>query len=167
MKNYCSTVDKIIEDTDTVIKKIIDSTDKILCSGSCEDEKQNVIREMRDNAIDNVLEDANIKIKSLPDSEYSDALVRVFKENAHDTDGVIYISDTDRQRIKSDFISSCNSCLKSGQMKWGGFVSKLDNGFILSYGKIDVKCTIDNIFNAKSSRRRRAENSNLMTYIEK
>lgn len=167
MKNNISTVDKIIEDTDSMIKQIIDNTDKILCSAECCDNSRGDIRRMCDNAIDDVLEDANIKIKSLSDSEYSDALVLAFKKNAHDTDGVIYISDKDRQRIKNDFISRCNSCLKSGHMKWGGFISTLEDGFILSYGKLDVKCSVDSIFTVKSSRRRRAENSNLMTYIEK
>ena len=164
MKNTISTVDKIIEDTDSIIKEIIDNADKMICSGI---NSSGDIRKMRDNAIDDILEDANIKIKSLPDSEYSDALVLAFKKNAHDTDGVIYISDKDRQRIKNDFISRCNSCLKSGHMKWGGFISTLEDGFILSYGKLDEKCSVDSIFTVKSSRRRRAENSSLMTYIEK
>lgn len=164
MKNNISTVDKIIEDTDSIIKQILNNADKMICSGSCD---SGDIRMMRDNAIDDVLEDANIKIKSLSDSEYSDALVLAFKKNAHDTDGVIYISDKDRQRIKNDFISQCNSCLKSGHMRWGGFISTLEDGFILSYGKLDVKCSVDSIFTVKSSRRRRAENSSLMTYIEK
>lgn len=97
---------------------------------------QNLLRSKRE-IIAGVIKEAENKLLGLPDAEYFEMMQKLFDKNADGT-GEIIFNEADRKRLPSSFD------LKGHRLseKCGSF----SGGFILSYGDVEINCTVSALF---------------------
>ena len=99
--------------------------------------KQNIISTMLSHGID--------RLKSLPDSEYFDLILRMVKKYSLKEDGIIRFGKKDIARLPVNFINDIDSAA-NGRLTLSDEAADIDAGFILIYGGIEENCSFDAIF---------------------
>ncbi len=102
-------------------------------------EKQQLIKE--------TLAKANERLMSLPDKEYFAFLTKALEKFAHEEKGEIILSEKDKARLTPEFEAAFKAKGLTLSEK-----TVLNEGFILAYGDIEEKCTIDALFQAENDR---------------
>lgn len=115
------------------------------------DARQAVLAAKR-SAIKEIIEYVKSEVKNLPDREYFDLLLKLAQNNRENSDGVMYLSEKDIKRLPADFSEKVNEGLKEGSIKISEEPCLIDAGFIIKYGKIDINCSIDSIFEDKQNK---------------
>ena len=115
------------------------------------DARQAVLAAKR-SAINEIIEYVKSEVKNLPEREYFDLLLKLAQNNRENSDGVMYLSEKDIKRLPADFSEKVNEGLKEGSIKISEEPCSIDAGFIIKYGKIDINCSIDSIFEDKQNK---------------
>ena len=127
-------------------KKIISHSQ----SSDRQNRKQKLLSIKRKVIKDIVAESKN-QIEKFPTKEYFDLLLMLFEKNAlKDQNGDIYFSKNDLKRLPKDFIKRCNEKLSEASIRLAGESENINNGFLITYGKIEINCSIDSIFESNS-----------------
>lgn len=113
-------------------------------------ERRQQLLAVKRKCIRQVISESKQQIESLPKKEYFDLLLRLFKRNALPDNGKIYFSRLDSRRVPVDFIKQCNEFLKEGSVELAGENKTINNGFVITYGKVEIDCSIDSIFKSNS-----------------
>ena len=101
--------------------------------------------------IKNIVTESKHKIENFPTKEYFDLLLMLFERNAlKDQNGDIYFSKNDLKRLPKDFIKKCTEKLSGVSIRLAGENKNIRNGFLITYGKIEIDCSIDSIFESNS-----------------
>lgn len=117
-------------------------------AGAAADARQ-IILSAKSKAIEEIIEYLKEDIKNSP--EYFDLLLTLVKNNSEAEDGVMYLGKKDLSRLPADFAEKVNENAK-GKITISREAADLDAGFIIKYGKIDINCSIDSIFEDKKNR---------------
>lgn len=99
---------------------------------------------VRQEIIDSIIAKALDKLRSLPDGEYFDVLVRLCSRYAMSGSGELVLSEKDKNRLPSDFMNRINASLSGGRtLTLCADNAKIDGGFILRYGGIEENCSFE------------------------
>lgn len=83
--------------------------------------------------------------------EYFDILLKFLENSSEEGDGVMYLSKRDLDRLPADFPEKAKKVSK-GNIEISPDEINIDGGFIIKYGKIDINCSIDAIFEEKKNK---------------
>lgn len=105
--------------------------------------KQEIIRDMIVNTTNNLV--------NLPEDKYFDLIYKLISKYSNNADGVIFFNQTDLSRLPADFLQNANAASK-GKLSLGGDAVQIDGGFILTYGGVDVNCSISSLISDNSEK---------------
>ncbi|MDF2905333.1 MAG: hypothetical protein K0R34_654 [Herbinix sp.] len=113
-------------------------------------EKKKIL-DAKQQIISNVITKARNSLTGLSDSEYIDIILKMAKKYAHNKEGVILFSRTDKNRLPADISSKLTTALagKPGaSLVVSEDVTTIDGGFVLKYGDIEENCSFDALFSS-------------------
>lgn len=93
-----------------------------------------------------IIEEAKNKIKNLGIREYTTVLERLIEKFAEEKKGEILFSETDKKAAEV-----IKALLKEKNLELSGETASCDRGFVIRYGKIEINCSIDSVFEEKYS----------------
>ena len=92
--------------------------------------------------IDVAIEKTISKLKTLPDKEYFELLLRLISRHTQQGKGVLALSEADLKRVPADFEQKLSELsAKSGGIELSKEPADIEDGFILSYGLISENCS--------------------------
>ncbi|MDD7515670.1 V-type ATP synthase subunit E [Ruminococcus flavefaciens] len=93
--------------------------------------------------IDETIEKTIKKLRSLPDKEYFELIIKLAERHIQPDNGIIALGKKDLSRVPSDFESKLNEAAKpkNGSIRLAEKAADIDDGFILSYGLISENCS--------------------------
>lgn len=100
--------------------------------------KQEIIKTMISNTRKSIL--------SLSDKKYFEIIYKLVGKYSKNSTGVISFNKTDLSRLPADFTKKVNA-LSEGEISLNPESAKIDGGFILTYGGVDVNCSISTLIN--------------------
>lgn len=109
------------------------------------------LTKLRSDFIDLAIEKAKLEIKSYPTDKYFDVLLKIFENNLPASDGIMYMSQKDLDRMPEDFVEKCGSLMKNGTLTLSATPAEIDGGFIIESGRIYENCSIDSLFEDNES----------------
>lgn len=116
---------------------------------SAEAEARQIVLAAKTEIINEIFEDIKSDLKK--SDEYFDMLLNFLKISSEDGDGVMYLSKQDLDRLPADFLEKAKRVAK-GNIEISPDAIDIDGGFIIKYGKIDINCSIDAIFEDKKNK---------------
>lgn len=131
-------VAKISAESERKSKEIIDSA----VSGSELEEKKEILS-AKVEIINGVIDQVSRTLEELPDEKYFDAIYKLAAKYARPEDGEMFLSQRDLSRLPKDFEQTLNSNLGEGSIRVSPDPQDLGNGFVLSYGGIEINCSFD------------------------
>jgi V/A-type H+-transporting ATPase subunit E len=101
--------------------------------------------------IDEALEKAVKKLKSLPDKEYFEMLSSLAEKHLRSGEAVIQLSAGDLKRVPADFEKGLSAKAEKlgGSVKLSREPADISDGFVLSYGLISENCSFGAIIEAE------------------
>lgn len=114
-------------------------------------EARRIVLSAKRSAIEEILAKIKEKIKNAPSKEYFDLLVKLAKANREDMTGEMFFGKKDLERLPEDFSKRVNEGLEKGSITISDESLDIDGGFIIKYGKVDINCSIDSIFEDKKN----------------
>ena len=120
-----------------------------MIEAAAEDAARQIILAAKSKAIAEIIEYLKEDIKK--SDEYFDLLLTLVKNHSEADDGVMYFNKNDLSRLPADFAEKAQECAK-GNLTIATETVDLDAGFIIKYGKIEINCSIDSIFEEKKNR---------------
>lgn len=105
----------------------------------------------RQTVISDMLEKCKNSLKSLEKEEYFKLILKMVEKYSENQDGVIVFSKKDTDRMDKNFISKINK-VSAGKLALGEPNKKIDGGFVLVYGDIEINCTFDTIFTVEKEK---------------
>ena len=137
---------EITAKTDADVKAILERAE----SAAVLQEKKKILN-AKQQIISNVITKARNSLASLSDSEYIDIILKMVKKYAHNKEGVILFSLTDKKRLPADISSKLSLALaeKPGaSLVVSEAFASIDGGFVLKYGDIEENCSFDALFSS-------------------
>lgn len=113
-------------------------------------EKKKIL-DAKQQIISNVITKARATLAGLSDSEYIDIILKMVKKYAHNKEGIILFSQTDKKRLPADISNKLSAALagKPGAvLVVSEAVATIDGGFVLKYGDIEENCSFDALISA-------------------
>lgn len=110
-----------------------------------------MILEAKQDEIEKVIEDAKLSILELPDEKYFETILKMANRYALKQKGSILFSESDRNRLPSDFSNKLADVLKEkegAELTISEDTRKIDGGFVLVYGEIEENCSLEALFSA-------------------
>lgn len=133
-------------------EKLAEKEHKIIILQAESNDRQERRQEMlavKRKVIRQIVSESKRQIENLPTKEYFDFLLRLFERNALQGEGKLYLSKSDSKRMPKDFIEHCNEKLSNGTVEFAGTNKNIEKGFLITYGKIEIDCSIDSVFRSK------------------
>ncbi len=119
---------------------------------SAEAEARQIILSAKKSVIESITEQLKAELKKAESKEYFDFMEKLAIKNRESGDGVMYLSKTDLARLPADFEERINKGLSEGKIVISKAALDIDGGFVIRYGKIDINCTIESIFEEKQNK---------------
>lgn len=112
-------------------------------------EKKRAILAEKSKIVSDTIDSAKEYLMNLPDCEYFDFLLKIFKSRVAKDNCILIFSEDDLNRMPDNFKLEISRLEKENNIKIE--ISKtardFSGGFIISYGEIEENCTIDALFN--------------------
>lgn len=112
-------------------------------------EKKRAILTEKSKIVSDTIGSAKKYLMNLPDCEYFDFLLKIFKNRVSKDNCILIFSEDDLNRMPDNFKLEISKLEKENNIKIE--ISKtardFSGGFIISYGEIEENCTIDALFN--------------------
>ncbi len=103
--------------------------------------------EIRNAILNDIISAAYLEIDKFSDEEYFDMIRRLVKKNMLSGECVMYMSGFDLARLPEGFEDAVNlDVYEKGAIRISDKPVDIENGFILSYGKVEVNCTLRAVF---------------------
>lgn len=131
-------------------QKIIADCDKIKQMAESAD-RQNLrhsLLKARNDVIKSIIAEAKEHIKSMDGEKYTDILKKLIKNNISNDEGEIIFSKKDLKIVDDKFKEYIKEESRS-KLKVSDEIADIESGFIIRYGKIEINCSIDSIFEDK------------------
>lgn len=116
-----------------------------MSSGKDRQEQRQILLAARSKAIEDIIAEAKERIKNAGREEYLPMLKRLLESAVTDKSGEIIFSKHDKEMLDDDFIAEFKNISK-GLLKISDETADTDCGFVLRYGKIEINCSVDSIF---------------------
>jgi V/A-type H+-transporting ATPase subunit E len=132
--------------TDADVQAIVSRSE----SAAALQEKKKIL-DAKQQIISNVITKARNSLAGLSDSEYIDIILKMVQKYAHNKEGIILFSQTDKKRLPADMSSKISIALagKTGAtLVVSEGTTPIDGGFILKYGDIEENCSFDALFSS-------------------
>lgn len=113
-------------------------------------EKKKIL-DAKQQIISNVITKARNSLAGISDSEYIDIILKMVNKYAHNKEGLILFSQTDKKRLPADFSSKISVALadKPGAaLVVSEAVATIEGGFVLKYGDIEENCSFEALFSS-------------------
>lgn len=118
-------------------------------------QEKKILLETKQQIISNIITNARKKLAELPDSEFTDIILKMVKKYSHNRPGTIVFSATDKKRLPVDFSDKLKSALvekPEATLTVSEESANIDGGFLLIYGDVEENCSFDALFStAKDS----------------
>lgn len=101
---------------------------------------------VENEAIAEIIKEAKKCIEELSATEYFALLTEIYKNNAEDMEGELLLSSEDKKNMPADFLESLSKIKGKLTLSDEDLTAK---GFVVRYGKVELNCTIDAIFEDK------------------
>ena len=103
--------------------------------------------------IKSVLSKAKEKFLSAAPADYFAKLLSLIEKSAMKGDGEIILSQSDKARIPSDFVTKADAAAKKagGSLRLSSETADISGGFILRYGGIDINSSVDAIMSDRET----------------
>ncbi len=105
--------------------------------------KQDIIKSMISNTLKNIL--------NLPEDQYFELIYKLIEKHSLNSEGVISFNKTDLSRLPADFAEKAN-LISKGKLSLSETSAEIDGGFILTYGGVDINCSISSLINDYSEK---------------
>lgn len=103
--------------------------------------------EIRNAILNDIISAAYLEIEKFSDEEYFSMLRKLCIKNVQTGECEMHLSGYDMGRLPDDFEMSINSEIyEKGAVHISNVPADIENGFILSYGDIEINCTLKAIF---------------------
>ena len=116
---------------------------------SAKSEARQMVLASKTKIIKDVFEYIKTDFKNSP--EYFDMLLKFLKNYSEEKDGVMYMSENDLKRLPEDFLKKAQANSK-GNISISPEAINIDGGFIIKYGKVDINCSINSIFEERKNK---------------
>lgn len=134
--------DKIVEDAKKNAAK-----KQAVSKSMAESITRNRYLEIRNAILNDIISAAYLEIEKFSDEEYFDMLKKFCIKNVQTGECEMHLSGYDIGRLPDDFEMSINSEIyEKGAVHISHVPADIENGFILSYGDIEINCTLRAIF---------------------
>ena len=112
-------------------------------------EKKRAILAEKSKIVSDTIDSAKEYFMNLPDCEYFDFLLKIFKNRVVKDNCILIFSEDDLNRMPDNFKLEISKLEKENNIKIEISKTARDffGGFIISYGEIEENCTIDALFN--------------------
>ena len=107
--------------------------------------KSGLILELKNSAIQNVIDMAKNEILGMSDKDYAEFIIRILKDNASNEKGTIAFNEKDASRLTAEL----KDTLESHLLTVDAVSADISGGFILKYGSILINCSLDALFKEK------------------
>lgn len=118
--------------------------------GKAESITRNKYLEIRGAILNDVISAAYEEIEKMSDEEYFELITKLCVKYIQPGECTMFMNGYDLSRLPEDFELTINSAVFE---KSAVYISKkavdIENGFILSYGKVEINCTFRAIFDEK------------------
>lgn len=103
--------------------------------------------EIRNAILNDIISAAYLEIEKFSDEEYFSMLKKLCIKNVQPGECEMHLSGYDMGRLPDDFEMSINSEIyEKGAVHISNVPADIENGFILSYGDIEINCTLKAVF---------------------
>lgn len=103
--------------------------------------------EIRNAILNDIISAAYLEIEKFSDEEYFAMLKKLCIKNVQTGECEMQLSGYDMGRLPDDFEMSINSEIyEKGAVHISSVPADIENGFILSYGDIEINCTLKAVF---------------------
>ena len=116
-----------------------------MSSGQDKQEQRQILLSSRSQAIESIISEAKQRIKNAGKEEYISMFKKLLKNAVTEKSGEILFSKHDKEMIDAETIGEIDTISK-GLLKISHELAEADCGFILRYGKIEINCSVDSIF---------------------
>lgn len=103
--------------------------------------------EIRNAILNDIISAAYLEIEKFSDEEYFSMLRKLCIKNVQTGECEMHLSGYDIGRLPDDFEMSINSEIyEKGAVHISNVPADIENGFVLSYGDIEINCTLKAVF---------------------
>ncbi len=103
--------------------------------------------EIRNAILNDIISAAYLEIEKFSDEDYFAMLRKLCIKNVQTGECEMHLSGYDLGRLPDDFEMSINSeIFEKGAVHISGTPADIENGFVLSYGDIEINCTLRAVF---------------------
>ncbi len=113
--------------------------------------ERKMILEAKQQIISNIITKARESLNSLADPEFTEIILSMVKQFAHNRPGKILFSAADKKRLPENFHDRLNAALAgkaSAALQAAEDTANIESGFRLEYGDIEENCSFDALFAA-------------------
>lgn len=118
---------------------------------SAELEQRKILLTTKQEVISSMVAASLETLRSLPEDKYFDIIYKMISKYMRSSQGQIFFNNSDLARLPKDFIGKLSELSQGNLTLCSDFV-KIDGGFILSYGGIDVNCSFESLFSDNSEK---------------
>lgn len=119
-------------------------------------EQRNQMLVFKQELIREAVDAARTSLENAPDEEYFDTLLTLYKRFAQEGRGEMYLNKKDIDRLPDDFLARMRKAVPQAEVTISPKPHKLESGFLLVYGGVDINCTFRAIFEDASDQLRDA-----------
>ncbi len=133
----------------TAEERINGAVEKIMLMGQGNDrqEERQIMLASKSKTILAITEEAKKRMKNMKRQEYKKALLKLIKMYSEGKEGEIFFSKKDIDTVDGEI----KELLEKEKLKISGEPCSFENGFIIKYGKTEINCSIDSLFEEKYS----------------
>ena len=153
IKKATDTANEIIQSAKTEMEekskvaeeKIREAVEKIMLMGASGDrqEERQIMLASKSNTISQIIDEAGNKMKSMG----KDVLLKLIKMYSEGKEGEILFSAKDKELVDGEV----KKLLEEEKLKMSEELCAFESGFVIKYGKIEINCSTDSIFEEKYS----------------
>lgn len=119
-------------------------------------EQRNQMLVFKQELIRQAVDAARESLENAPDEEYFNTLLTLYKRFAQEGRGEMYLNKKDIDRLPDDFLARMRKAVPEAEVTISPKPQKIESGFLLVYGGVDINCTFRAIFEDASDQLRDA-----------
>ncbi|MCI8386604.1 MAG: hypothetical protein HFE95_09230 [Acutalibacter sp.] len=119
-------------------------------------EQRNQMLVFKQELIREAVDAAKTSLENAPDEEYFSTLLTLYKRFAQEGRGEMYLNKKDIDRLPDDFLARMRKAVPEAEVTISPKPQKIESGFLLVYGGVDINCTFRAIFEDASDQLRDA-----------
>ncbi len=108
--------------------------------------KRNQMLSFKQSLIGEAIDSARAALEGAPDKEYFDSLLQLYTRFAQKGQGEMRLNEKDLKRLPDDFLARMKKAAPEADMHISPTPAKIESGFLLVYGGVDINCTFRAVF---------------------